>query len=301
MKVRAFYTTGNKDIKEYRYEKPELGDDEIEVQNVYTGICSSDLAMYSGKFQLLPREIQGHEGLGVVTKVGKNVKEVYIGNCVATRGEPAFADFYNAKEGTFVVVPEMHPRYIIEPIACAINIAQHITFSELSSPILILGTGCLAMIIHRYLTTLKVPLDCTVVGAANHDYWSGKVKLLSEEEFKQKPSQFDVVIDMSDKADYLALPIFKDNAHMIFGAEKSAPFSTTFAAFLWKGMEVSFPSPRNKHFYNTMELAVKLIHNNQLYVDDIWTHEFSRSKVIKAFARSFEKSPTFKRSYLIWR
>ena len=36
----------------------------------------------------------------------------------------AYADYYNAKEGEFVVVPEAHQRYIIEPVACGINLIE---------------------------------------------------------------------------------------------------------------------------------------------------------------------------------
>mgnify|MGYP000934237699 CR=1 FL=1 len=35
------------------------------------------------------------EGLGQVIKVGKNVIDTVVGDYVATRGEPAYADKYN--------------------------------------------------------------------------------------------------------------------------------------------------------------------------------------------------------------
>ena len=49
MKTRMFYTTGNQDIVETTWDKPEPNDDQIEVKSVYTGVCRSDIDMYVGK------------------------------------------------------------------------------------------------------------------------------------------------------------------------------------------------------------------------------------------------------------
>ena len=68
--------------------------------------------MFHGTFATLSKEIQGHECLGQVTKIGEYVtsnKGVKVGDYVATRGEPGFADYYNCAIGNFVVVPKQNP------------------------------------------------------------------------------------------------------------------------------------------------------------------------------------------------
>ena len=67
MKVKLLYTTGKNDLCETIWNKPNPAKDEIEVKAVMTGLCSSDVAMYQGKFTTLPMDIQGHEGLGIVS------------------------------------------------------------------------------------------------------------------------------------------------------------------------------------------------------------------------------------------
>ena len=117
MKVKLLYTTGNNDLLEEIWDKPEPAKDEIEVKTSMTGICSSDVAMYKGEFTTLPKTIQGHESIGIVTKVGSLVNAnmgLQEGDIVATRGEPGFADYYNAKMGTFVKVPKVDKKYILE-------------------------------------------------------------------------------------------------------------------------------------------------------------------------------------------
>ena len=65
--------------------------------------------------QHCPRISQGHEGLGIVSKVGSLVEAnmgLKEGDIVATRGEPGFADYYNAKMGTFIKVQSRSQVYI---------------------------------------------------------------------------------------------------------------------------------------------------------------------------------------------
>ena len=67
-----------------------------------------------------------------------------IGDFVATRGEPAYADYYNCKDGEFVVVPELDPKYILEPVACGINCVVDDFQDRANTKTLILGSGFLA-------------------------------------------------------------------------------------------------------------------------------------------------------------
>ena len=49
MKVKLLHTTGNQDILETIWDKPEPAKDEVEVKSVLTGVCSSDVAMYNAE------------------------------------------------------------------------------------------------------------------------------------------------------------------------------------------------------------------------------------------------------------
>ena len=95
MKVSVLQTTGEGHFKEVEWDKPEPNSNEVEVKSILTGVCRSDIDMMNGDFGPLPIYMQGHEGLGKVTKVGASVMNVKVGDIVATRGEPAYADYYN--------------------------------------------------------------------------------------------------------------------------------------------------------------------------------------------------------------
>ena len=207
MKVKLFYTTGKKDIHETVWDKPEPTSNEIEVQSIYTGICSSDVAMFEGTFTTLPKHIQGHECIGKVTKVGSYVESnspVKVGDIVATRGEPGFADYYNTPIENFVIIPKAEPKYIIEPVACGINIASSVVGASLNSKIAIVGTGFLARVIYEYLSHLGF-VDFTVYGKAFADYWESKKNVTY---IKHKSHHLDVT--RAGKYDYF-IEIFSIN------------------------------------------------------------------------------------------
>ncbi len=70
---------------------PEIkNDNEVKIKLLYTGICGSDIHFYHGSLSVAvyPRII-GHEGVGIVTEVGKSVTKVKVGDYVV--GEPLVA------------------------------------------------------------------------------------------------------------------------------------------------------------------------------------------------------------------
>jgi L-iditol 2-dehydrogenase len=61
--------------------QPQPGDDEILVRVKAVGICGSDVHGYTGKTgRRIPPIIMGHEASGVVEAVGKNAKNVAVGD-----------------------------------------------------------------------------------------------------------------------------------------------------------------------------------------------------------------------------
>lgn len=307
MKVQAFYTTGNRDIVEWIYDKPEPAQGQVEVKTLMTGICSSDAAMYEGKFQLLPKEIQGHEGLGVVTKITRGAKDasgkhIDVGDIVATRGEPAFADFYNAKASDSIIVPDAKPKYLLEPVACAMNIFEKYLIAYGRGDILILGSGWLSMVIVTLLRDMERNEKITVVGHANRDFWpTMNATLVPTADFLQKDyAPWENVIDLSDRPELFRPNTWAENAVVIVGAEKQSPISTNFGDILWKNVEMYFPSPRDENFGKRMEDAKTEVESGLIDVSSMWTHEFRRGRVEDAFNTACSRPEGFKRAYLVW-
>jgi len=309
MKTRLFYTTGKEDILEMNWDKPEPTANQIEVKNILTGVCRSDIDMYRGDFHLPSRLMQGHEGLGQVTKVGKecigwNVKE---GDFVATRGEPSFADYYNAEAETFVVVPDADPKYIIEPVACAINLFESVRFAiEWNDDILILGTGFLARVLYETIRHAELnENNIVVVGNANKAYWRKQdVELYASlEQVHKNKGAYNYIFDLSDKPEYMtgSLDHIADCATIILAAEKHPAFVLPMGPLLWKSAQILMPSPRSELFIDAMEEAVCNIADGIIDPSSMWTRGYDRETEVKAaFEDGLNRTEGYQRGYIRW-
>jgi D-arabinose 1-dehydrogenase-like Zn-dependent alcohol dehydrogenase len=295
--IRHLVTKGNGEFIETTYSVPELGTTDIRVRSVMTGVCRSDIAMMNGEFGPLPESMHGHEGLGQVIGIGSDVKEVKVGDYVATRGEPAYADEYNARDREYVIVPQAHPRFILEPVACGINIIQQPLreIAERSGPgrrLLILGSGFLAWVAYNTIKLNHLYFDITVFGHSNKNLWGN---VLSQ----TYNGKFDVVIDLSDKNDVFTEDILHNEALVVFGVEKKV--TTSFSNLLWKACTMIFPSPRTNKFYQCMKDAEYWISNGDIVVDSFWTKGYNRdTEWRQAFADAQNRPAGYSRGYIEW-
>jgi D-arabinose 1-dehydrogenase-like Zn-dependent alcohol dehydrogenase len=294
---RVLATKGEGFFYETEFEVSPLTENEICVRAVMTGVCRSDIDMMSGNFGPLPLNMQGHEGIGKVIGIGANIHDVSFGDFVATRGEPAYADIYNVRANEYVKVPEALPKYILEPVACGINLINQAKDQiekrqGVSSRMLILGSGFLAWVAFHTMRLNGYFYQIDVVGSSNKDLWEDKLQADTE-------ANYDVVIDLSSKLDVFEKDILRENALVIFGAQKLV--TTDFSNLLWKACTMTFPSPRNPEFIDCMRFAKHWIENGYLEVDSFWTKCYNRNtEWQQAFADGMDRPSGYSRGYIKW-
>jgi D-arabinose 1-dehydrogenase-like Zn-dependent alcohol dehydrogenase len=297
LKSKILYTEGQGTFAEKIWDKPNVSSDEIEVRSLLTGVCRSDIDMMQGNFGPLPLHMQGHEGLGVVTQVGENILNVSVGDYVATRGEPAYSDYYNARRNEFVVVPEADPKYILEPVACGINLINQAKDQierrqGVHARMLILGSGFLAWVAYHTMRLNGYFYQVDVVGSSNKKLWGDILQ-------SDTDANYDVVIDLSSKLDVFEKDILRENALVIFGSQKTV--TTDFSNLLWKACTMTFPSPRNPEFIDCMHFAKHWIENGYLEVDSFWTRAYNRdTEWQQAFADGVDRPNGYSRGYIKW-
>lgn len=283
-------------------EQPKCGPDTVLVKSRLTGVCRSDIDMMTGDFGPLPVSMQGHEGLGEVIEVGINITDVAIGDFVATRGEPAYADVYPVRTREYVKVPAVEAKYILEPVACGINIVlqamrhiDHVVESNTGpTRVLILGSGFLAWIAYNTLvhSRQQAGFDITVAGRSNRAIWGDKLS-------SEYSGTFDIVIDLSDKLDVFDKSILNNQALVIFGAQKTV--TTDFSNLLWKACTIVFPSPRTDNFYDCMYYALALVKDPAMMIDSFWTKEYDRdTEWQQAFSDGQYRPAGYSRGYIKW-
>jgi threonine dehydrogenase-like Zn-dependent dehydrogenase len=290
---RILQTTGNGSFTEIEFHVDPLTEDEICVRSVMTGVCRSDIDMMVGDFGPLPLHMQGHEGLGQVIGIGANIKDVNFGDFVATRGEPAYADIYNVRSKEYVLVPEAHPRYILEPVACGINVVEQAAgeINKRNGKILIIGSGFLAWVAYHRLILRKQ--DINVLGSSNTELWGDKLLIGTSE-------SYDIVIDLSGKY-ALGIDINLNNNALIIDGVGKAVSREEAQAQLWKACTTVRPSPRTDGFFQCMKEAVFMIENGYLEVDSFWTKCYNRNtEWQQAFADGMDRPSGYSRGYIKW-
>ena len=297
MRTRLLATNGKGEFVETLWVKPNIEKNEISVKSVMTGVCRSDIDMMQGSFGPLPLHMQGHEGLAQVIEIGEDILDVSVGDYVATRGEPAYADYYNVRINEYVKVPEADPKYILEPVACGINLInqskdQIETRQGIHSRMLILGSGFLAWVAYHTMRLNGYIYEVDVVGSSNKELWG---KILQSD----TSANYDVVIDLSSKLDVFTEDILRENALVIFGAQKEV--TTDFSNLLWKACTMTFPSPRNPKFIDCMHFAKHWIENGYLNVDSFWTKCYNRNtEWQQAFVDGVDRPNGYSRGYIKW-
>jgi D-arabinose 1-dehydrogenase-like Zn-dependent alcohol dehydrogenase len=300
MKVRCLQTHGNGEFQEVVYDKPEPGLYEIEVKSLMTGVCRSDIDMMLGDFGPLPLHMQGHEGLGVVTKVGMNVGMTQVGDIVATRGEPAYADYYNVRIEEYVVVPEADPKYILEPVACGINlINQAKTFFQdkqgrtENNRVLIIGSGFLAWVAYHTMRLNGYIFHVDVLGHSNKELWGDKLLSSTIE-------NYDIVIDLSGNYE-LGTQINLNNSALVIDGVGKTISKQEAQQQLWKAVTTVRPSPRNPAFIDCMYMAKFWIEKGYLEVDSFWTKSYNRDTAWQqAFIDGVNRPKNYSRGYIVW-
>lgn len=294
---RILETKGQGVFEETTYDVPPLSPDEICVRSVMTGVCRSDIDMMNGDFGPLPLSMQGHEGLGQVIGIGANIKNLKFGDFVATRGEPAYADVYNVRKNEYVRVPEAHPRYILEPVACGVNVVMQPIreIAERSGPgkrLLIMGSGFLAWVAYNTILLNHLDFDITVYGRSNKELWGDALS-------PGYQGTFDVVIDLSPYNDVFTNDMLNNQALVVFGAQKQ--ITTDFSNLLWKACTMMFPSPRTDKFHQCMQDAAQWIKNGDINVDSFWTKGYNRdTEWQQAFSDGINRPDGYSRGYIYW-
>ena len=300
MKVRLLRTYGDGKFVEEEWTKPEPTDNEIEVKAVMTGVCRSDIDMMTGKFPTLPAHMNGHEGLGIVTRVGKNMLNVFEGDYVATRGEPAYADYYNVRKHEFISVPEAEPKYILEPVACGVNIIKQqidMIAGKNHGRCLIIGSGFLAWVAYNTIKLEYIKFETLEVwGNSNKELWAKEGVLVSEPSL----DQYDVIIDIREHDLVLKRNLLAPRGLWVIAAEKD-PITTTFGQLLWNANTIVMPSPRHPGFIESMSNARIWIQTNNLKVDSFWTKCYNRNtEWQQAFEDGLNRPQGYSRGYIKW-
>lgn len=192
-KMKATVIEKPNSIKLKMVDIPEINADEVLIKVKSVGICGTDWSIYTGKYSAdkFPL-IAGHEYSGVVTRKGKNVNNVEIGDRVTADINYSCGSCFYCKRGNKLMCPDFtqigihtngaFAEYVksdyrqlhkipdnlnfeqgafIEPLSCVVHSSKALNIN-LSSSVAIIGCGL--GILHGALAKLKGASPIIVIG-----------------------------------------------------------------------------------------------------------------------------------------
>lgn len=83
MKAVVVNQDGVSEVQVIDKDKPKIGSREALVKVECCGVCHTDLHVAKGDFGKVPGRVLGHEGIGTVVEVAKDVTSLKVGDCVS--------------------------------------------------------------------------------------------------------------------------------------------------------------------------------------------------------------------------
>jgi threonine dehydrogenase-like Zn-dependent dehydrogenase len=214
---------------------PEMTDNHILIRNLYVGVCMSEHYDWS----TAPEGFAfGHEPMGVIEAVGKNVTGYEVGQKVTgtwgsalpgTGGMTEYAVADPSKPGTIIVpVPEnlRDVDFVVEPLQCMISAASKAKVNVPGTEVCIVGAGymgCGVLSLLKLRGCFVTAVDPRPESRENAKKY-GADYVYSVEEMEEKLANgfegFDVVMEWaeSDESLDLAARLTKECGQLCIGA-----------------------------------------------------------------------------------
>ena len=135
---------GPKKSKVIEVDMPKINDDQMLVKVKYVGVCHSEMHPWSvakagDKF--------GHEPMGVVSEIGKNVTGFKVGDRVSGLGSGGYAEYNTMYEKDAVLIPDnvSDEDAVLEPLSCMLSAISRAPIETPGDAVAVVGCGYMGL------------------------------------------------------------------------------------------------------------------------------------------------------------
>lgn len=288
-------------IRVGRVPIPQPGCGQVRVRLEGCGVCSSNLPPWEGRewftYPMPPGKL-GHEGWGVIDKLGPDVNGLKVGQRVAMLSDNAYAEFDVTPVEQIVPIPaSLSGRPLPgEPLGCAMNIFER-SGIEAGQTVAIVGIGFLGAM----LTQLAAGSGAEVIAVSRRrssldiawkmgadeiiqmdDHWKiiERVRELTNGRF------CDVVIEAVGKQwplDLASELTAERGRLVVAGYHQDGPRQINMQMWNWRGLDVINAHERDIHNYTKgIRRAIQAILAGRLDPWSLITHEYPLEQLDKA-------------------
>jgi threonine dehydrogenase-like Zn-dependent dehydrogenase len=308
-----FLSPGHSEIREHEVGDPQSW--EIQVRCVANGICMGDVSMFAGHESHripLPRMV-GHEGIGVVTKVGRDVNFYREGEFVVCR-EWATVQNLNAWQTVRFARPPADPAlYFAEPAECVVGALYSYDITP-GDRVLLMGAGFMGLLnvqglAHYPLGELVVtdiqPRNLAMArefGATRTIQVGTPAGDAELDELRNHP--FDLVIEACGAASALqkAGALTRHGGRLSIFAWHHEPRTLDLGTWHLSGLKVLNSAPgisRDRNINNT-ERAVRLLERGIFDLRKLVTHRHSYQDVQQAMETAVTRPEGYIKGVLLF-
>ena len=142
--MKQIIMTGPRTSKVCDVEVPRIDDDHVLVKVKYTGMCHSEWYPWT---VAKPGEFFGHESMGYVAEVGRNVTGFSVGDRVTGLGGGGYREYIVMEPAKMMHVPEnlKDEDAIVEPLGCLMSAGTRMMPRIFGDEIAVVGTGYMGL------------------------------------------------------------------------------------------------------------------------------------------------------------
>jgi len=271
----------------------EPGEGEVRIRLEGCGVCGSNLSPWEGRpwfnYPLKPGEL-GHEGWGIVDKVGMNASRLRPGQRVVALCWNSYAEYDVAKEENVVPLsPELDGKpFPGEALGCAMNVFRRCDVGP-KDTVAIVGIGFLGALLvslckqagARVIAVTRRPFALEMARKMGADVTLGlddahavigAIKSLTKEEGCAR------VIEATGQQEplNLATEITRERGRLIIaGYHQDGTRQVNMQLWNWGGLDVINAHERDPHVYvEGIRMAVDAVAKGKLDPSPLYTHQF---------------------------
>jgi NADPH:quinone reductase len=287
---------------------PEPGEGEVRLRLEGSGVCGSDLPVWSGRpwFEYpQPPGAPGHEGWGVVDAVGPGVRGLAEGDRVAGLTYRAYADYDVAHAADLVPLPEGAGPFPGEALGCAVNVVRR-SGIRAGDTVAVVGAGFLGCVIVQLAAAAGARVlavsrrrsaleTAAAMGAAE--------TIALEEPVVERVEELtdgelcDVVIEAAGVQATLdvAGPLVRTRGRLVIaGFHQDGSRQVDMQLWNWRGLDVVNAHERDPAVYvEGIREATVAIDEGRLDLGSLYTHRFGLDQLDAALDTALERPDGF--------
>jgi threonine dehydrogenase-like Zn-dependent dehydrogenase len=293
---------------------PEPGEGEVRLRLEGSGVCGSDLPLWSGRpwFEYpQPPGAPGHEGWGVVDAVGPGVTELAEGDRVAGLTYRAYAEYDVARAEELVPLPDGVEYFPGEALGCAVNVINRSGIEE-DDTVAVVGAGFLGCVIGQLAATAGARVlavsrrrssleTAAAMGAAE--------TIALEEPVVERVEELtggelcDVVVEAAGVQATLDLagPLTRTRGRLVIaGFHQDGGRQVDMQLWNWRGLDVVNAHERDPRVYvEGIREAATAVGEGRLDPSPLYTHRFGLDEVDAALDTAVERPDGFMKALVL--